>query len=103
MDIPKRLKELRECRGISVYKLSKISEISSTYLHELERGEKQPTVEKVYQICTALGITLSEFFTDDQEAKPLPPEVKQICDKVKQLPLDKLKILNAVLDTWKEE
>ena len=62
MDIDTRLKFLREKNGISVYKLSKLSEVSSTYIHEIESGEKQPTVLILKKICDALNISLSAFF-----------------------------------------
>ena len=39
MDIAKRVKTIRERKGISVYKLAKTSGISSTYLYEVEMGK----------------------------------------------------------------
>ncbi|MBO8136766.1 MAG: helix-turn-helix transcriptional regulator [Desulfotomaculum sp.] len=103
MNIAKRLKELRESKGFSVYKLSKLSEISSTYLHEIERGEKQPTVEKVSRICKALGITLAEFFADTQETEPLPPEIKRITELARQLHPYQLETFTELLEALVEK
>ncbi|WP_003545307.1 helix-turn-helix domain-containing protein [Desulfotomaculum nigrificans] len=103
MDIASRIIELRKNIGFNTNQLAKLANISYSTLYEVETGKKQPSVYTLEKICTALGITLSEFFSDTQEQEPLPPEVRQICEKVKQLPPDKLKVLNAVLDTWKGE
>ncbi|GAB6158994.1 hypothetical protein JCM39194_21940 [Desulfotomaculum varum] len=103
MDVGRKITELRTTQGISLTNLAKRSGIAQSSLSYIESGKAQPTVETLEKICTALGITLSEFFSDTQEQEPLPPEVRQICEKVKQLPPDKLKVLNAVLDTWKRE
>ncbi|GAB6159372.1 hypothetical protein JCM39194_25730 [Desulfotomaculum varum] len=103
MDIASRIIELRKNIGFNTNQLAKLANISYSTLYEVETGKKQPSVYTLEKICTALGITLSEFFSDTQEQEPLPPEVRQICEKVKQLSPDKLKVLNAVLDTWKGE
>lgn len=77
MDIATRLKFLREKNGISVYKLSKLSEVSSTYIHEIESGEKQPTVLILKKICDALDISLSAFFSplDNSATVTEPPSI----------------------------
>ncbi|MCL5781504.1 MAG: helix-turn-helix domain-containing protein [Firmicutes bacterium] len=103
MDVGRKITELRTTQGISLTNLAKRSGIAQSSLSYIESGKTQPTVETVEKICTALGITLSEFFSDTQEQEPLPPEVRQIYKKVKRLPPDKLKVLNAVLDTWERD
>lgn len=102
MDVGRKITELRTAQGISLTNLAKRSGIAQSSLSYIESGKAQPTVETVEKICTALGITLSEFFSDTQEQEPLPPEVRRITEKIKQLPQNKLKILESVLDTWVE-
>lgn len=102
MNVAERIKSLREAAGLSKGKLAERAELSATYIGQLEMGIKQPTVETITRICTALGITLAEFFSDNGQPQELPPEVRRVCDKVQKLPPDKLKILESVLDTWVE-
>ncbi|SFR12345.1 helix-turn-helix domain-containing protein [Desulfoscipio geothermicus] len=102
MNVGSKITKLRTEQGISLTKLAKISGIAQSSLSYIESGKAQPTVETVHKICTALGITLAEFFTETHEQEPLPPEVRRIVDKVKKLPPEKLKILEPVLDTWIE-
>lgn len=103
MEVGRKITELRTAQGISLTNLAKSSGIAQSSLSYIESGKAQPTVETVEKICAALGITLSDLFTDVQEPELLPPELRQVIDKVRKLPPDKIKVLNAVLDTWKGE
>lgn len=44
-----------------MYKLAQLSSLSTTYIHELEKGKKQPTIETAEKLYNALQITLSDF------------------------------------------
>lgn len=113
MNIATRLKFLREKNGISVYKLSKLSEVSSTYIHEIESGEKQPTVLILKKICDALGISLSAFFRPfDNYAKAaeppiiyeydmLTPELIELIKSVRDLSPEQLIKLNEFIKSMK--
>ncbi|PHJ38055.1 hypothetical protein P378_11985 [Desulforamulus profundi] len=103
MEIGNRIRELRQKVGLSGRALAIKVGLDPSQINKIEHNVNKPSLDALEKICTALGITLSEFFSDTQEQEPLPPEVRQICEKVKQLPPDKLKVLNAVLDTWKGE
>ena len=69
MDVGKRVKALRQAKGITVNKRANLSGISQSYLREIELGNKQPTVEYLEYICNGLGIDLREFF----EESPMDP------------------------------
>lgn len=53
-----------EVRGISTYKLAKLSDIPYSSLNNIFVRNTQPTVPTLSKICSGLGITLSEFFDD---------------------------------------
>ncbi len=103
INVGKRITEIRNAQGISLTSLAKRSGIAQSSLSYIESGKAQPTVETVNKICTAMGLTLAEFFADTREQEPVPPEVRRIMDKVRKLPPDKLKVLESVLDTWVED
>jgi len=100
MDVGSKITLLRNAQGISLTKLAKISGIAQSSLSYIESGKAQPTVETVNKICTALGITLAEFFADTQEQNQLPPEARRIINKLDKLTPRQLQILNDVLDEW---
>lgn len=56
-----RVKELRTQNKLSQEQLALRAEITTAYLGQIERGEKNPTVVTVERICNALGISLSAF------------------------------------------
>lgn len=65
-EIARRIKTLRERKGLKQNTLANLAGVSPTYIYQLEHGEKSPTVEYLGYICDALGITLEQFFSDGQ-------------------------------------
>jgi len=59
----KRLREFRQYRAMSQEQVAHIADITSAYLGQVERGTKNITVYTLGKVCTALNITLSEFFS----------------------------------------
>ena len=51
----RRLRALRESAGLSVYALAQQSGVSRQYLGELERGEKEPSLEVARKLAAAFG------------------------------------------------
>lgn len=72
-DVANRIKDLRTKKGLSQNALANLAGVSPTYIYQLEKGEKSPTVDYLYTICHfGLGITLEEFFR--QQSHPEQPE-----------------------------
>lgn len=57
----KRVREVRKKKGISQEKLAELSNIDRSYMGNIERGEKNVTLIKVYEICDALDIEIKEM------------------------------------------
>ena len=51
----------RNEKGISQEVLSGLADIGRSHLSAIERGERKPTLETLYRICTALNIKMSTF------------------------------------------
>ncbi len=60
--IGRRLRELRQEAGLSQERLAAAAGLHRTFSGKLERGESAATVESLAAFCSALGITLAEFF-----------------------------------------
>lgn len=65
--VGERIRFFREKKHITTNKLANLAGISQSYLRDVELENKNPTIEIIYQICKALGITLKEFFDDDNK------------------------------------
>lgn len=57
-----RLKSYRLHKGLSQEKLAELADCHPTYVGQLERGEKNATIESVLKLSRALGVSLSELF-----------------------------------------
>ena len=57
----KRLRELRDQRGISQEKLGSLAGVHRTYIGMLERGEKNITLGNMEKIAKALGVRLRDL------------------------------------------
>ncbi len=64
MDVIKRIDELMQERNWTDYKLSIESGLSSSTIANMHRRNTTPSIATLETICSAFGITLSQFFTD---------------------------------------
>ena len=67
MNIAEKFKSLRIAKGFSIYKLSKLSDVSENYIHKIEKGESLPSVFILEKLLNSLNITLSEFFCENDD------------------------------------
>ena len=89
MDIAVHFQELRKSRGISVYKLSKLSDVSENYIHTIEKGGNQPSVYILDKLLSHLGVTMSEFFSESQDIIYPTPFERELVETVRVLDADK--------------
>ena len=60
--IGQRIRNYRTQKGLSQGKLAELAGCHPTYIGQLERGEKNATLESVEKIASAMDISLSELF-----------------------------------------
>ncbi|MBP3674149.1 MAG: helix-turn-helix transcriptional regulator [Oscillospiraceae bacterium] len=60
--IGQRIRNYRTARGLSQEKLADLCGCHPTYIGQLERGEKNATIESIDKIATALDVSLSKLF-----------------------------------------
>ena len=57
-----RIRNYRTAQGLSQEKLAELSGFHPTYIGQIERGEKNATIESIEKISAALNISLSKLF-----------------------------------------
>ena len=57
----KRVREVRRNKGISQEKLAELAGIDRSYMGNIERGEKNITLKKAYEICDALDLDIKDI------------------------------------------
>jgi transcriptional regulator with XRE-family HTH domain len=74
----KTIRSFRQKRGLSLADLSERSGLSVSYLSEIERGKKQPSLDTLEKLSTALNISKQGFFTES----PTSPSVLATGEKI---------------------
>ena len=76
--IGQRIRNYRTTAGLSQEKLAELSGCHPTYIGQLERGEKNATVESIEKIASALNVSLSKLFeqlgSQDTSGRNIPLE-----------------------------
>lgn len=104
MELGERLRYWRKKKKVSVYKLCHISDISENHIRSIEKGEKQPTVAKLKALTDALGVSLSEFFNEDEaHICYLTENEKHLLDLYRSLPPNKADIILDFYTKMNEE
>ena len=62
IEVGNRIRELRKEQNMSQETLADKSDLHPTYIGQVERGEKNASIECLHQIVKALQISMSEFF-----------------------------------------
>lgn len=100
--INERIKNLREQRGWSEYRLAKEAGFEQSTLKVIKKEKHMPSLYTIEKICFAFGITISDFFDDEvfghSKNKPL-----FISLWMKLSPLDKEKVLIYMFGLTRKE
>lgn len=60
MEFNKKLKKLREEKGLSQAELAKMAGVSQTTICDVEIGNKMPKLDTAMKICKALNVKLMD-------------------------------------------
>jgi len=109
MDYGARLKHFIDRAGTTPNALAKKVNLDPTTIYKNISNDSKPSIPSLERMCAALGITMAEFFADDEayqkaaadlvkrfiayaEEKNLPPEQRKAVDRIKsQSPADQQK------------
>ena len=99
MDISERLKSIRVAKNMSVYKLSQLSGVSETHIRDLERGDRNPSIDTLCRLVEPMGVPVSELFTESNNMTVLSDEEKALLNCYRMLSKDKADSLLVFLKT----
>jgi len=97
IDILQEITRLRLERGWTEYELAKASELSQSTISTWYRKAQIPTIQTLNKICKGLGITLSQFFAEGNDAISLTPEQKDMLDNWSALNATQREIIKELL------
>ena len=58
----RKLKELRELKGLTKGQLSSLADLDLSYIGKIERCEKYPNIKTIAKLALALGVPAKDLF-----------------------------------------
>ena len=69
MDLGKKIKQMRNQKGLTQEELADRCELTKGYISQLENNLNSPSIATLTDILSALGSNLAEFFREEAEEK----------------------------------
>lgn len=100
MDILEKITKLRLEKGWTEYELAERAEMTQSTISSWYRKNLIPSIPSLEHICDAFGITLSQFFLEDNcYSEKLTKEQVEILKRWSRLTKDQRKKLADFLDS----
>lgn len=97
MDIIRKIESMKAERGWTDYELAQHALITQSTIASMKARNSPPKFDTLQAICNAFGITLSQFFLEDEQVEVLSKQEKQLIDGFRKLPQNKQKSLIDLL------
>jgi len=92
-----RIKQLRQAKGLNGRELAAASNISASFLSDIERGRTQPSLATIESLAKGLGITVAQIFEDSLQHTE--GELESFVQKYRENPRWRTKMSLMDLDT----
>ena len=100
-----RIRNYRTAKGLSQEKLAELAGCHHTYIGQLERGEKNATIESIEKISAALNISLSRMFekidVTEEAAQNIPLECYELISSKPKAEQEQILHLLIEIDKYK--
>jgi transcriptional regulator with XRE-family HTH domain len=94
----RRIRHLRNRRGITQEELGDKADVNYKYLGAIERGERNPSIDNLAKIAKALGIQLHELFVFEHEIEDTQVLKKRIDDLLKNASKKEFKTIYGMVE-----
>ena len=74
MNLGKKLRRLRQVRGLTLMALAKQARVTTAFISQLERSETLPSLHTLQRVAAALDVSLTYFFLEES---PQPQVVRK--------------------------
>jgi hypothetical protein len=83
MDIGKKIKSIREAKGMTAKQVITAVGMGAPMYSRIENGVNEPSLSTLEKISKALGVTLSDFFDTDNKLADVNSYDASIMEKIK--------------------
>jgi len=99
MNILDKIVLFREKRGWTEYRLAEESKLPQSTISSWYSKRMTPSFASLEKICTAFGITLSQFFADGNSPVDLTEEQRKMLDEWNTLTTEQKEVIFNLLKT----
>lgn len=85
MDVLNKIEQLKNERGWSVYKLAIESGVTTSTISNMFARKTLPSISTLSAICDAFGITVAQFFADEQYGEVLSNDENVLLQNYRKL------------------
>lgn len=98
MDVIARIEELRARRGWTINRLAYEAALPQSSLATMYERKTPPKLELLQSLCDAFGITLAQFFSEEEQAIMVSEEEKQLIELYRALSKKKRQAVLYILE-----
>lgn len=98
INVGKRIREARLRQGMSQEELSEKCCMNPSYIGQIERGEKSPSLNALYSIADGLDVNIRSFFESPETEEELA--IQRLIDTIANKPpyqIDKIRRISEIL------
>lgn len=93
MNTISKIIELQNEHGWTDYELAQRAMLTQSTITSMKKRNSPPKIDTLQLICNAFGITLSQFFLEEEKIEIISKQEKYLLDKFRKLQKDKQKAL----------
>ena len=97
MDIIAKIEKLKNERKWTDYELAQQAMVTQSTISSMKARNSPPKLDTLQAICNAFGLTLSQFFLEDETVEILTKQEKSLLESFRKLPPEKQKALIDLL------
>ena len=97
ISINKKILSLCDARNWSTYELALRADITHSTLNSALNRDSAPKIDTLQRICDAFGITLAQFFMENEQLEVLSGDEKELITLYRNLPTEKRDALLSLL------
>lgn len=99
--VGKRIKQIRESKGIKQVQLAEMINVEPTNLSKIEKGMHLPKEDNINKITNALGVEIKDIF-DFGHIKSKEDLIEDINNILKKSTTDEIQFFYRILTSYKE-
>lgn len=96
VDIVKKLENIRTNRGLSVYKVTQLANISQQTYYSWIKENVMPSMTSLKKVCNVLGVEITDILTDNSDSL----EFETLKSKWNMMTLSQKQSIMSIIDNY---